>query len=189
MLTSKFFKDLENIRLWADEEVFRANQAPEPFFTTHREAAVSLQELTNKLYEFYYDKENGVYRYPSDEELEQDENKKSDYDDFVKLYQNFIQKADAYFAFVKEHEKEAEEEEIKIPSQLRMLYSYAKRDLWAREDQKEKDPILENSQALKNAREAIDAPTNMQELVQMEQEISDLINKIKEMEKIEVIKH
>ena len=183
MLISRFFNDLENIRLWADEEIFRANRSPEPFFSTHREAAISLQELTNKLYEFYYDEENGVYRYPSDEELEQDENKKSDYDDFVDLYQNFIQKADAYFAFVKEHEKEAKEEDIKIPSQLRMLYSYAKRDLWDREDQKEKDPILENSQALKNAREAIDAPTNMQELVQMEQEISDLINEIKEMEK------
>lgn len=185
MLTTKFFNDLENIRNWADEEVFRANAAPDLFNSVHRGAAVSLQELTNKLYEFYYDKENGVYKYPSDEELEEDENKRSDYEDFIELYQNFIKKADEYFTFVKEHEKEAKEEGIKIPSQLRILYSYAKRDLWAREDQKEKDPILENSQAVKDALEAIDAPTNMKDLVQMEQEISDLINQIKEMEKEE----
>lgn len=184
MLTSKFFKDLENIRTWADEEVLRSRHTEEPFYDVHQTVATSLQELTNTLYDFYYDPETNSYKYPTDEELEENESKKIDFENLEVCYQNFINNADAFFGFVKEEEEKAKKKGEKLnfasPSQLKILYNYAKRDLWAREDQKEKDPLLEKSEILKKARRTMDVPDNMQELVAMEQQINKLINEEKE---------
>ena len=90
MLTSKFFKDLENIRTWADEEVLRSRHTEEPFYDVHQTVATSLQELTNALYDFYYDPETNSYKYPTDEELEENESKKIDFENLEDYYQNFI---------------------------------------------------------------------------------------------------
>ena len=189
MITSKFFKDLENIRTWADEEVLRSHNTDSTFNDVHQSAATCLQEWTDKLYEFYYDPETYSYKYPTDEELEADESKKADFENLEMYYQNFINSADALFDFVKEEDEKAKKKNEKlsfaIPSQFKILYSYAKRDLWARFDQKEKNPLLEKSELLKKARRTMDAPANMQELAAMEQQISNLINEAKEISKDE----
>ena len=184
MKRSKFFKDLENIRTWADEEVYRSRHTDSTFNDVHQTAATSLQELTDKLYAFYFDPETNSYKEPTDEELEENESKKADFEDLGEFYYNFINSTNALFDFVKEEEQKAKKKGEKInftiPSQFKMLYSYAKRDLWARADQMEKDPLLEKSELLKKARRAMDAPANMQELAAMEQQINELIKEEKE---------
>ena len=80
-------------------------------------------------------------------------------------------------------EPEKPGDDIKIPAQYYMIYNYAKRGLWERQDaMKEEHPLAAKSELLANLRKAPDSPVNMEELASMDEQLSNLVQEEKQIE-------
>lgn len=206
----KFFKDFANIMDWAYMQHHGCQDGTDQT-KAYAAALEPIEKLNDKLFNFFWDAENSIYRYPTDEEIEDSEDKKRLFEELHEDYQEIVKASDAYFKYVnqwnQENQKKREawekwkkgskqekdtkepekpEDDIKIPAEYYMLYNYAKQGLWEFQDaMKEEHPLAAKSELLANLRKAMDAPDNMEELAAMDEQLSNLVKEEKNIEKEE----
>lgn len=188
MINTKFFRDLENIKAWVEEEHFQVGQLGTDEGAAYIAALEKMEQLNNELHKLFYDEEKYGYRYPTEEELEKDSKKQSMLlEGLDEYYLEVIKSAEGYFKYVEQwNQTNKEKQEIKIPAAFYTIYNYAKRDMWEREDaRKEKHRLIDQSEIMENLRKAMDAPTDMKELAAMDDQLKELVVKEQEIEKEE----
>ena len=204
----RFLKDFGNIMDWVQQEHLNCQDGTEQT-DAYVAALEPIEQLNKELFHFFWDADTYTYRYPTKEEIEKDSKKQYLYERLHEYYQDIVTAADTYFNYVNKwnqenqkkretwekwkkqpkQEKKTEEPEkpgddIKIPAQYYMLYNYAKRGLWERQDaMKEEHPLTAKSELLANLRKAPDAPTDMNELNAMNSKLEELIQQEQEISK------
>ena len=201
----KFFKDFANIMDWAYTQHHGCQDGTDQTLA-YAAALEPMKKLNDELFDFFWDAETSTYRYPTEQEIEDNANKKKLFENLYEYYQEIVNAADAYYKFVnqwnqenqkkreawdkwkkqpnKESEPEKPENDIKIPAEYNMIYNYAKQGLWEFQDaMKEEDPLAAKSELLANLKKAMDAPTDIQELNAMNSKLEELIQQEQEISK------
>ena len=208
MKNIRFLKDFGNIMDWVQQEHLNCQDGTEQIIA-YRDALVPMHQLNEKLINFFWDANTLSYRYPTEQEINDDAEKWKLYENLHLYYEDIVEAADTYFNYVnkwnqenqkkrevwekwkkeskqgkKTEEPEKPGEDIRIPAQYYMLYNYAKQGLWEFQDaMKEEHPLAAKSELLANLRKAPDAPTDMQELNAMNSKLEELIQQEQEISK------
>ena len=101
----KFFKDFANIMDWAYTQHHGCQDGTDQTLA-YAAALEPMKKLNDELFNFFWDAETSTYRYPTEQEIEDNANKKKLFENLYEYYQEIVNAADAYYKFVNQWNQE-----------------------------------------------------------------------------------